>query len=104
MADPGPYLQTISGRRVNPFDPDYIESRVREGARLKTPEQGAATSVRLAVSPALEGIGGRYYEDCQEAAVVDRRPDGGSLHGVASYAVDPANAERLWEVSLRMLG
>jgi NAD(P)-dependent dehydrogenase (short-subunit alcohol dehydrogenase family) len=86
------------------LDPGYIESRIAEGARLKTPEQGAATSVLLAVSPDLEGVGGRYYEDCQEAAVVDRRPDGGMPHGVANYAVDPANAERLWEVSLRMLG
>jgi NAD(P)-dependent dehydrogenase (short-subunit alcohol dehydrogenase family) len=86
------------------LDPGYIESRVREGARLKTPEQGAATSVLLAVSPELEGVGGRYYEDCQQAPVVDRRPDGDRLHGVARYAVDPANAERLWEVSLRMLG
>jgi NAD(P)-dependent dehydrogenase (short-subunit alcohol dehydrogenase family) len=86
------------------LDPGYMEARIREGIRLKTPEQGAATSVLLAVSPDLEGVGGRYYEDCLQAAVVDRRPNGGSLHGVANYAVDPANAERLWEVSLRMLG
>src|SRR3954452_523180 len=54
------------------LDPGYIESRVAEGARLKTPEQGAATSVLLAAAPDLEGVGGRYYEDCHEAAVVDR--------------------------------
>jgi len=70
---------------------------------LKTTEQGAATSVLLAVSPDLEGIGGRYYEDCHEAAVIDRR-DGYASAGVARYALDPANAERLWEDSLRMLG
>jgi NAD(P)-dependent dehydrogenase (short-subunit alcohol dehydrogenase family) len=86
------------------LDPGYMESRIREGARLKTPEQGAATSVLVAVSPELEGVGGRYYDDCQEAPVVDRRPDGDWLYGVARYAVDPAGAERLWEVSLRMLG
>jgi NAD(P)-dependent dehydrogenase (short-subunit alcohol dehydrogenase family) len=86
------------------LDPGYMESRIAEGAVLKTPEQGAATSVLLAVSPELEGVGGRYYEDCLQAPVVDRRPDGVALHGVATYAVDPANAERLWEVSLRMLG
>ena len=33
----------------------------------KTPEQGAATSVLLATSPLLEGIGGRYFEDSNEA-------------------------------------
>ena len=46
---------------------------------------------------------GRYYEDCHEAAVIDRR-DGYASAGVARYALDPANAERLWEDSLRMLG
>src|SRR3954449_12944694 len=35
--------------------------------RQKTPEQGAATSVLLATSPKLESIGGRYFDDCNEA-------------------------------------
>jgi hypothetical protein len=35
--------------------------------RQKSPEQGAATSVLLATSPELEGIGGRYFDDCNEA-------------------------------------
>ena len=70
---------------------------------VKTVEQGAATSVLLAASPMLDGIGGRYFEDCNEAPVVERRGAPGS-GGVARYALDPANAERLWEVSLRMTG
>ncbi len=53
----------------------------------------------LATSPLLEGIGARYFEDCAEAAVVDHRDEFG-IYGVAPYALDPANAERLWEVSL----
>jgi len=50
----------------------------------------------------LEGIGGRYFEDCSEADVVHRRPDnfGG---GVAPYALDPENAERLWSLATTML-
>jgi hypothetical protein len=68
--------------------------------RFKTPEQGAATSVLLASSPQLEGIGGRYFEDCNEAPTVTRRE--GSF-GVAPYALDPANAKRLWDVSTEML-
>ena len=56
--------------------PDLIEQAKAAGMRLKTPEQGAATSVLLAVSPELEGVGGRYYEDCAEAEVVERRGDG----------------------------
>ncbi|HEX6524410.1 MAG TPA: SDR family NAD(P)-dependent oxidoreductase [Streptosporangiaceae bacterium] len=64
--------------------------------RWKTPEQGAATSILVATSPLLDGIGGRYFEDCNEAEVgqIDAR------HGVAPYALDPEAASRLWQVSL----
>lgn len=68
----------------------------------KTPEQGAATSVLLAASPLLEGIGGRYFVDCNEALPVTQRTD--DMSGVAPYALDPNNADRLWEESLRLLG
>jgi NAD(P)-dependent dehydrogenase (short-subunit alcohol dehydrogenase family) len=86
------------------LDPGYMQ-RARASAHLpiKTTEQGAATSVLLAASPDLAGMGGRYYEDCHEAEVVERR-EGYAAAGVAPYALDPANAERLWEESLRMLG
>lgn len=67
----------------------------------KTPQQGAATSVLLATSPLLEGIGGRYFEDCNEATTVTKRPQG--WHSVAHYALKPDNAERLWELTQRMI-
>ena len=67
----------------------------------KTIEQGAATSVLLATSPLLDGVGGRYFEDCNEAATVARRP--ADYAGVAWYALDPANAERLWDTALGLL-
>ena len=66
----------------------------------KTPAQGAATSVLLAASPLLEGISGRYFEDCQEAA--PHLPGGSS--GVAAYALDPVAAARLWQLSVEALG
>jgi NAD(P)-dependent dehydrogenase (short-subunit alcohol dehydrogenase family) len=69
------------------------------GTDFKTVEQGAATSTMLAASPLLEGIGGRYFENCNQARVVDRR-GGPGRGGVAPYALDPANAQRLWELSL----
>jgi len=69
--------------------------------RQKTVPQGAATSVLLAASPLLDKVGGRYFEDCNEAAVVTRRP--ADYAGVASYALDPANAERLWDTALGLL-
>ncbi|HEY6888141.1 MAG TPA: SDR family NAD(P)-dependent oxidoreductase [Solirubrobacter sp.] len=85
------------------MDSGYIDRARASGFRLKTTEQGAATSVLLATSPSLEGIGGRYYEDCAEARVVDRRGEVGS-GGVAPYALDAGNADRLWALSERLLG
>jgi NAD(P)-dependent dehydrogenase (short-subunit alcohol dehydrogenase family) len=72
---------------------------VFENYAWKTTEQGAATSVLLATSPLLEGVGGRYFEDCNEAG--RNIPPADS--GVAAYALDPKTAERLWDVSLEML-
>lgn len=67
---------------------------------MKTPEQGAATSVFLATSPQVAGIGGRYFEDCGEAEVVDELH---GIHGVMPHALDPAAARRLWDVSEELL-
>ncbi|MFP0198865.1 MULTISPECIES: SDR family NAD(P)-dependent oxidoreductase [Pseudomonas] len=70
--------------------------------RQKTVQQGAATSVLLAGSPLLEGIGGRYFEDCNEAKIVHHRP--ADYIGVAPYAIDPGNAQRLWNIATKMIG
>jgi hypothetical protein len=67
----------------------------------KTVEQGAATSAFLATSPLVDGIGGRYFEDCNEAERVADDYQGSG--GVRGYALDPEAAERLWDVSLQML-
>jgi NAD(P)-dependent dehydrogenase (short-subunit alcohol dehydrogenase family) len=67
----------------------------------KTPQQGAATSVLLATSPQVDGIGGRYFDDCNEAPTVDHRDASGT--GVAAYALDAANADRLWDASEALL-
>ena len=55
----------------------YIERAKRFAAQaaVKTPEQGAATSVLLAASPLLDGVGGRYFEDCHEAPGARARGD-----------------------------
>jgi NAD(P)-dependent dehydrogenase (short-subunit alcohol dehydrogenase family) len=83
-------------------DEDIERARARAGGggpRWKTPEQGAATSVLVAASPLLDGVGGRYFEDCDEAE--PNQP--GTRHGVAPYALDPEAARRLWQVSVEML-
>jgi NAD(P)-dependent dehydrogenase (short-subunit alcohol dehydrogenase family) len=70
----------------------------------KTTQQGASTSVLLATSPLLEGIGGRYFEDCHEATVISNRSQSDGRHGVAAFALDADNAARLWTVSQGLLG
>jgi NAD(P)-dependent dehydrogenase (short-subunit alcohol dehydrogenase family) len=69
----------------------------------KTIEQGAATTVLVATSPQLEGIGGRYFENCNEAPVIDASGPDTHRFGVATYALDPQNARRLWQMSLDLL-
>jgi hypothetical protein len=55
--------------------------------------------VLLAASPLVEGVGGRYFEDCDEAG-----PNVPPAElGVAAHALDPEDAVLLWEVSLDML-
>jgi NAD(P)-dependent dehydrogenase (short-subunit alcohol dehydrogenase family) len=75
------------------------QSTAEPSASWKTPEQGAATSVLLAASPLLDGVGGRYFEDCNEAG--PNQP--GTRRGVAAYALDPEAAARLWQVSVDTL-
>jgi len=93
-------IMTRLQRHVSPEQLEAMRRRAKSQLRFKTPEQGAATSVLLATSPQLEGVGGRYFEDCNEAETITKR-DGS--RGVAHYALDPANAERLWEVSIDLL-
>ena len=74
---------------------------------LKTPKQGAATSVWCATSPQLEGKGGVYCMDCDIAeAISDFTPQrpGQQPIGVLPRAIDPDLAERLWELSEKMTG
>ncbi|MFD3521952.1 SDR family NAD(P)-dependent oxidoreductase [Streptomyces sp. NPDC058653] len=78
---------------------EELDKAVASGYSFKTPQQGAATSVLVATWPGLEGIGGRYFEDCNEAHPHRE----GTSGGVAPHAQDPSAAERLWQVSLDML-
>ncbi|MER5214368.1 SDR family NAD(P)-dependent oxidoreductase [Streptomyces sp. NPDC002838] len=82
----------------------HLQALIGEGTPLpemsfKTVEQGAATSVLLASSPVLDGVSGRYFEDCDEAPL--HQP--GTNTGVAPHALDPEAAERLWKVSEQLL-
>jgi NAD(P)-dependent dehydrogenase (short-subunit alcohol dehydrogenase family) len=74
----------------------WIDDAGTPNPRMKTTEQGAATSIWAAVAPELDNVSGRYLEDCTIAQPwSDDRP----MSGVKSYALDPVSAERLWSVS-----
>ncbi|HET8643636.1 MAG TPA: SDR family oxidoreductase [Pseudonocardiaceae bacterium] len=58
---------------------------------MKSPQRGAATSIYLASAPEVEGVTGRYF--------ANRKPRKSS-----SRSYDTAAAERLWQVSERLVG
>lgn len=95
---------------VNAVNPGAIATDLQRhvGGTLATPvelqksvQQGASTSIFAAVSPLLEGIGGRYFNDNTEAVVVRERPADPKVlvTTVAQYALDPDAADRLWALS-----
>jgi NAD(P)-dependent dehydrogenase (short-subunit alcohol dehydrogenase family) len=104
---PGAIVETNLSRHM---DPEQIAALRAAGAgtspidgaqmSFKTIPEGAATSVLVATSPQLEGVGGHYFEDCNEAAGLAPDAPTNSTAGVAPYALDPDTATRLWELSL----
>ena len=71
---PGNIASTALARHMGPDDlADFGKETDLTLPPVKTIEQGAATSVLLAASPDIEGVTGRYYEDCAEAPVVHER-------------------------------
>ena len=57
---------------------------------LKTPQQGAQTTIYCAVSEEMEGVTGKYLVDCKIKKTKN------------SQATDDQIAERLWEVSMEL--
>jgi NAD(P)-dependent dehydrogenase (short-subunit alcohol dehydrogenase family) len=95
-------IRTNLQRYVSDEELDRLRRAMTGGSGAtawKTPGQGAATSVLVATSPLVQDVGGRYFEDCNEAG--PNQP--GTRTGVAAYALDPAAAQRLWTVSAGLL-
>jgi NAD(P)-dependent dehydrogenase (short-subunit alcohol dehydrogenase family) len=98
---PGNIASTALARHMGPDDLANFGKQTDLGLPpVKSIEQGAATSVLLAASPDVAGVTGRYYEDCAEATLITERA--GHTGGVAPYALDVDNAERLWQVSAEL--
>ena len=91
--------ETCFARRA---DQDGMDRRVgrREFAGSRVTEQGAATSIWAAVSRDLEGVGGRYLEDCSIAKPWSSESP---FSGVMPYALDADHARRLWSVSEELI-
>lgn len=79
----------------------WIDAEGKPNPMFKTPAEGAATSVWAAVAKELEGVGGLYLEDCQQAEPwTAERP----YQGYMPYALDPERADRLWALSEELCG
>lgn len=96
-----------TGLQRNFTTPQKESLDAAEGAGVftyKTVEQGAATSIVAAVAPQFAHTGGHYLDDGREAYTV---PNDTLLaqhpHGVKEWALDPAEARRLWMVSTELL-
>jgi NAD(P)-dependent dehydrogenase (short-subunit alcohol dehydrogenase family) len=85
---------------------DYLADAEAAGVFVyKTVEQGAATTLVAAVAPEFAHTGGHYLTDGQEAHTV---PNDADLfkngNGVKQWAIDPDTAQKLWMVSLELIG
>lgn len=72
---------------------------------MKSTAQGASTTVFAAVGRDLEGLGGKYLSDCR---VMEAYGGSGDLsdgdNGYATWAYSPEDEEKLWKVTLGLLG
>lgn len=92
--------------------PDELKAQWAEAPEvkwyMKSPAQGAATSVYAAVSKEWEGTGGKYLSDCEVQEAFDpRRADnqfGIGDDGYETWAYNEENEEQLWKDSCKMVG
>lgn len=97
----GPLARHLSREEIDMFGAVNEDGTpVIDPARdMKTPEQGAATTIWCATAAELHGIGGVYCEDCDIAPV-----EAAGHFGVRPFAIDPDIAEALWSASVRLTG
>jgi NAD(P)-dependent dehydrogenase (short-subunit alcohol dehydrogenase family) len=95
---PGGIRTNLQRHQLENITPET--QRIFDGYPWKTLQEGTATSILLAASPLLNGITGRYFEDCNEAELTT---DPDAENGVRPHALDPDNASRLWDVATALL-
>ncbi|KIM97047.1 hypothetical protein OIDMADRAFT_44476 [Oidiodendron maius Zn] len=99
---PGAINTTLSRHLGSEFV-EKIMSDEKVLKTMKSPEQGAATTVLAAVGKEWENKGGKYLEDCDEAK---RGEDDNDVFGVGyvRQTYDRKNEGRLWKDSLKIVG
>ena len=106
-------IETELGRHMDPSQiqaliqqiNDQLAEQGKGPFQWKSVAQGAATSVWAGVVAEAEEIGGRYCENCHVGEIAPENvPISGASEGVRGYALDPKNAEALWEKSEEMVG
>lgn len=80
-----------------------IEDHPEISKTLKSPAQGAATTVWAAVSKELEGKGGIYLDEVAEAEFASPEVPY-YLGGYSALAFDPLTEKKLWTESLKLTG
>ena len=76
-----------------------------EPFELKTPEQGAATTLWAGFVADADKYGGTYCEDCGISPVLTGDAEASIFApGVMPYALDPENARALWDKANAMVG
>jgi NAD(P)-dependent dehydrogenase (short-subunit alcohol dehydrogenase family) len=95
-------IRTELGRHLTPESIQDMMKQVRSRGTLtfKDVPHGAATQVWAAVSPELEGVGGRYLEDVRIGLPSRGEDDAG---GYDAHAVDPEIARKLWTLSEKLV-
>ena len=68
---------------------------------FKTPEQGGASALWAALSPALDGMGGVYCEDCNIAQAADE--NSGRYQHAREWICDSERANKLWDMTEMMI-
>ena len=71
---------------------------------MKSPEQGAATTVWAAISKDWESKGGVYLEDCDVSPPLQAGDVSPLAKGYNPWAYDEAAAKQLWDISNNLVG
>ena len=87
--------ERMSGRRT-PSSGDVADLPLK----VKSIQQGAATTCWAATAPELAGCGGGYLADCNIAPIVSAYDPAGCM----AYGLDRGAAEKLWKISEEMVG